>query len=152
MSDWVVGGARRGWPWGLVGMIGLALMAELSFARGARLDFSSNWATDRIFSARGARPSAVVVDYKPRFLRCDPRDFIRPWSKSLDLVEGCELALTAGDAGFFATYLAGRLVPSARARHEIRSSLRYALANHPPTPATICPGSGRTGGRTGVPR
>lgn len=75
----------------------------------------------------GARPAAVLVDFKPRFLRWDPLEFVRPWTESLGLREGHELARTAGDASFFGSFVVGRLLPSARARHEIRSSLMEAL-------------------------
>jgi hypothetical protein len=75
----------------------------------------------------GARPSAVIVDYKPNMLAGGPRDFARNWPELLTLGECLELSWTAHDSTFFASTALGLLFPSVRARHDIRVNVLLAL-------------------------
>jgi hypothetical protein len=77
--------------------------------------------------AAGARPSAVVVDYLPNMLAGGPRDYARHWPELLTLRECLDLSLAAHDASFFASATLGILLPSARARHDIRINILQAL-------------------------
>jgi hypothetical protein len=74
----------------------------------------------------GARPRAVVIDYKPAMLAGRPRDFGRNWPELLNISECLELSWAARDATFFASATLAMLFPSVRARHDIR--LNIALA------------------------
>jgi hypothetical protein len=75
----------------------------------------------------GARPSAVVVDFKPSVLAGGPRYNVRYWQEILAPRECLELARSARGASLLAEVALGRLLPSFRARHEVRSNLLAAL-------------------------
>jgi hypothetical protein len=75
----------------------------------------------------GARPAAVVVDFKPSVLAGGPRHNLRYWQEILTLREGLELARSARSGSLLFELAVGRLLPSFRSRHEIRSNLRAAL-------------------------
>jgi hypothetical protein len=75
----------------------------------------------------GARPSALVVDFKPSILVGGPRFNLRYWQEILTPREGLELARSARSGTLFFETAVGRLLPSFRSRHEIRSNLRAAL-------------------------
>lgn len=75
----------------------------------------------------GARPSAVVVDFSPFLLSGGPRYNLRQWVEFLRPGEAAALAWRARDAGFFAEAMLGRLVPTIRARSEIRTNILAAL-------------------------
>jgi hypothetical protein len=72
----------------------------------------------------GAKPSAVVVDFLPHQLARDPRhgEFRRAWPELLSLRECVDLAWITRDAGFFASTMLAKLLPSYKARPEIRAS------------------------------
>ena len=75
----------------------------------------------------GARPAALVVDFKPNILVGGPRYNVRYWQEILTLRESLDLARTAGNRSLFFELAVGQLLPSFRSRHEIRSNLRAAL-------------------------
>ena len=77
--------------------------------------------------ASGARPSAVVVDFQPNVLGMDPAGQARLWSEFLTTGEAFELAVEARDPDLFAQVVVGNLLPSARARHELRAALSETL-------------------------
>jgi hypothetical protein len=73
----------------------------------------------------GARPSAVLVDGE--MLVEKPLDNARVWPELASLRECAELAWEARDANVLATMVLARLLPSYKARHEIRLSVTSAL-------------------------
>jgi hypothetical protein len=75
----------------------------------------------------GARPRAVVVDFFPLLIADDPWKGLRNYPELISTRDGLDLACTAGDPGLFAALTLGRLLPSVRARFEIRASLLAAL-------------------------
>jgi hypothetical protein len=75
----------------------------------------------------GARPSAVVLDFKPSVLVGGPRFNLRYWQEVLTPREGLDLASSAGSPSLFFETAVGWLLPSFRSRHEICSNLRAAL-------------------------
>jgi hypothetical protein len=77
----------------------------------------------------GARPSAVFMDGE--LLMDDPRVHMRLWSELAGLRDGLDLAWTARDADFFASLVVARLLPTARARYEIRANILGALRADP---------------------
>jgi hypothetical protein len=77
--------------------------------------------------AAGARPSALVVDFEPRRLEADPRYQVRAWSELLGLGKALELGLVTRDGEFLGAVSLASLVPSIRARFEIRETVRSAL-------------------------
>jgi hypothetical protein len=79
----------------------------------------------------GARPAALLVDYKPDLLLGGPQFNLRQWQEMIGVGEGLELAWNARDAGFFAAALLGRILPSYRARFEIRARILAALRGEP---------------------
>jgi hypothetical protein len=82
----------------------------------------------------GARPSAVLVDYHSWLLQVDPRQRTAAFAELCTLRDCLELARTAQDACFFGNLVVARLVPSVRARDEIRANVRAALEGEPPSP------------------
>lgn len=77
----------------------------------------------------GARPSALLVDATPHLLRASPRapHHLRQWPELLGPSEMLDLAWTARDPDFFAAMAAAKLLPSLRARQEIRAAVLDAL-------------------------
>jgi hypothetical protein len=75
----------------------------------------------------GARPAALVVDFKPNVLSGGPRYNIREWQETLTLRESLDLARSAGSRSLFFELAVGHLLPSFRSRHEIRSNIKAAL-------------------------
>jgi hypothetical protein len=75
----------------------------------------------------GARPRAVVVDYKPAMLAGRPRDFSRNWPELLNFRECIELSWVAHDPVFFAKSALAIVFPSIRARYDIRVNILLAL-------------------------
>jgi hypothetical protein len=78
----------------------------------------------------GARPEAVLVDGE--LLEVDPRTHARLWAELATVREGLELALEAHDAGLFGALALARLLPTVKARYEIRDNLRTALRGETP--------------------
>jgi hypothetical protein len=75
----------------------------------------------------GARPAALVVDFKPNVLTGGPRYNSRYWQEILTPREILELARSSRSPALLIELAMGRLLPSLRARHEIRSNLQAAL-------------------------
>lgn len=75
----------------------------------------------------GARPAALLVDFKPSVLIGGPSFNLRYWQGFLTPREGLELARSARSGTLFFEMAVGRLLPSFRTRHEIRGNLRAAL-------------------------
>jgi hypothetical protein len=73
----------------------------------------------------GARPAAVLIDGE--LLGDEPRELTRLWPELLTIGEAADLAWTARDADLFAEVALGRMLPSLRARHEIREAILAAL-------------------------
>ena len=80
----------------------------------------------------GARPAAVVVDYKPSVLIGNLRYNLRYWQEIADAREVLELARVSGKGSLLTSIALGRLLPSYRARLGIRSNLREALRGEAP--------------------
>jgi hypothetical protein len=79
----------------------------------------------------GARPSALLVDFKPSILAASLRNFERTWPEFLTLLECLELSWTASDPTFFAATALAILSPTVRARIEIRTNILLALRGEP---------------------
>jgi hypothetical protein len=83
----------------------------------------------------GARPRAILIDCQDgpadssSFGELDEAllENERQWPELLGLHDGIELALSARDARFFAAWLVARMLPSYRARFEVRSAALAAL-------------------------
>jgi hypothetical protein len=75
----------------------------------------------------GARPKALVVQVMPHVMAVPPSHYKRAYQELVDLRDALDLAWSSRSAGFFASLMLGRLVPSVRARDEVRESLRLAL-------------------------
>ena len=80
----------------------------------------------------GAKPAAVVVDYKPSVLIGNLTYNLRYWQEIASARELWELALESRKGSFLTAVVLGRLLPSYRARLEIRSNLREALRGESP--------------------
>lgn len=77
----------------------------------------------------GARPSAVIVDFNFGILREGPNSSVLPypWGDLLNLRETFDLAWSARDAEIFGRIATGALIPSCRARYEVRAHVLAAL-------------------------
>jgi len=89
----------------------------------------------------GARPRAVVLDFQdlPGAVGHPARGLglrahLRNWPELVGVREGFELARSMRDAGLFAEVELRRLLPSYKARHEVRSSL-WRIVRKGATPA-----------------
>jgi hypothetical protein len=81
----------------------------------------------RLALEAGSRPRAIVLDVKPAVL-IGGLDFNRRyWQEVVSLREAMELFQISHKGGLLVSIVAGRLLPSLRARLEIRSNLRAAL-------------------------
>ena len=90
----------------------------------------------RAFDA-GARPSAIVFDMKPGLLAGGPRYRVREWQEFLSPGELAGF-LFSGHSGEFAAELAiGYILPSFRARHEVRAAVLEALRGDPSRMAAL---------------
>ena len=77
--------------------------------------------------AAGARPEALLLSTKPHVLARPPRTDLRPWAELATLRDCLDLGWTTRDAGFLAALALGRLLPTARARYEVRANVLAAL-------------------------
>ncbi len=71
----------------------------------------------------GARPSAIVVDYKPSILAGGPKFSLRHWQTVATPREAFELALASKSPALLSEITLGRLLPSVRDRVEIREAI-----------------------------
>jgi hypothetical protein len=89
---------------------------------------------------RGARPALVIVDFKPTQLQSDPRLGADVHAGVLHPRECLQFALTLKDPRFFGWLLTLDILPSARARNQIRSVVSLALAGQEnPAPRMMLP-------------
>jgi hypothetical protein len=79
----------------------------------------------------GARPEAVVLDVKPGVLAGSPRYNLRYWQEIASPREALELARASGGGSLLVEIVLGRLLPTFRARHEVRGHLLAALRGEP---------------------
>ncbi len=75
----------------------------------------------------GARPSALIVDFKPSVLVGGPKYSLRACQEVLTARESLDLAVGARSPRLFVELIAGRALASARSRLEIREAIRFAL-------------------------
>ncbi len=77
----------------------------------------------------GARPRAVVLDAMSHQLTADPNDptLARGWAELASPRDLADLAWSLGDLNFFSRGLLGQLLPSVRARHELRANFLARL-------------------------
>ena len=88
----------------------------------------------------GAKPSVILVDFKPNLLAVDPRTDLRAYASALGLAESLDFAWAARDGDFFATISMARLLPTVRARREVRAALMRALRGEGDSPReTLAP-------------
>jgi hypothetical protein len=85
----------------------------------------------RAFAA-GSRPDALVIDFKPSMLAGGPRYGLRNWPEVLTPGETCDLIREARGGAFAAELLLAELLPTFRARHDLRDALRAALRGETP--------------------
>ena len=75
----------------------------------------------------GARPRAVVVDFMPGMLAGPPNLGARNWPELLTTAEALDLSLSWRNPHFFVETTLSTLLPTSRARWEVRHSLLAAL-------------------------
>jgi hypothetical protein len=97
-----------------------------NLANGRALPLTTYFWLRRALDA-GARPSAVVVDFKPLFLTCPAEFDLRYWQETLTFREIIELAKLHRDRSLVTQLVLGRLLPTVRARMELRSNLMAAF-------------------------
>ena len=77
----------------------------------------------------GRKPAAILVDGE--LLEEDPMELTRLWPELMTLGECGELAVTARSPSFFGLMAVSKLVPSCKARWEVRANVSAALAGLP---------------------
>lgn len=80
----------------------------------------------------GARPRAIVLELKPSLLAGGPRYRMRGWQEFLNFSETVSLIRSARNTSFAIEVVLGQILPSLRARYEIRETLRAGLQGKPP--------------------
>jgi hypothetical protein len=80
----------------------------------------------------GARPTAIVVDFKANVISTSPMYNKRQLAEMLTLSECVELGLTQGNLSECASLILHKLLPSFKARQEIRPLVVAALAGQVP--------------------
>ena len=75
----------------------------------------------------GTRPKAIIINAKPAILMGGPEFNARYWQEVLTLRECLELSRMSSGGPFVLSTLVGRLLPSLRARLEVRSNVLAAL-------------------------
>jgi hypothetical protein len=75
----------------------------------------------------GARPRALVIDFKPTVLLGGPDYHLRYWQEIVTPRECAELARAGRYGSFVAPLVVGRLLPTFRSRLEVRSNVMAAL-------------------------
>ncbi|WP_406696706.1 hypothetical protein V5E97_37545 [Singulisphaera sp. Ch08] len=87
---------------------------------------SSYFLLRRLLEA-GGRPDALVVDFFPRHLQQSPLNGLDPWTALSTWGEIVDLARAGRDAEFLGRVALAKLLPTVRARPEIRANLLAAL-------------------------
>ena len=82
----------------------------------------------------GAKPRAIVADFFALMLADQPALSVRTYPDLASARDCLDLAWTARDAGFFATTMLGKVLPSYKCRFEIRASLKAAFKGHRASP------------------
>src|SRR5690606_13394825 len=82
----------------------------------------------------GAKPEAILVDAAPDILAGGPTESLRNWPELLSTREWLELAWSYGDLDFLARSAVDRLLPSLRARYEVRDLILASLAGATASP------------------
>jgi hypothetical protein len=85
----------------------------------------------------GARPSAVVFDLKPGMMIGGPQFSVRYWPRVLNPGETLGLIAANRNVGFATELLIGAILPTFRARHEVRGNILEAIRGEPPSLATL---------------
>jgi hypothetical protein len=81
---------------------------------------------DRAIRA-GARPKAIIVDAQPFILaEVRPARMIGEWASMAGVADALAVATEEGDVEFFGAFVVARLLPSLRARKDIRDALAAA--------------------------
>ncbi|MEO6810450.1 MAG: hypothetical protein ABI353_15150 [Isosphaeraceae bacterium] len=80
----------------------------------------------------GARPSSIVVDFKPNMLAGRPEFQLQGWQELASLRDALDLAWSARSVSLGVKVLLGRVLPSVRSRDEVRAALVAALHGGPP--------------------
>jgi hypothetical protein len=75
----------------------------------------------------GARPSALIIGHSPWYLSRPATFNVRVWSELIGLRDCLDMGRDTGDAGFLTSIILGRIVPSLRARDEIRANVAKAF-------------------------
>lgn len=76
----------------------------------------------------GADPDVILVDFKWTALASDSREDRPGWPELLNARESLDLAWTARDADLLVEITTARLLPTFRARFELRDNVKAALA------------------------
>ncbi len=77
----------------------------------------------------GAKPAAVLVNFEQGAMLADHLHHVHPrhWSELLDARDCLDVARTYGEANLFASLLTSHILPSYRARFELRSNIVASL-------------------------
>ncbi len=75
----------------------------------------------------GAKPSALVIDFKPSILAGGPKFSMRHWQTILSPRETFELAIDSRSPAMLCEIMLGQLLPTYRDRFEIRQAIVAAL-------------------------
>jgi hypothetical protein len=98
-------------------------------------DMATNYFVFRRAVEAGARPKAVLLDCYMSQKTATHRDVrfrgIRSWAEILDLRDALDLAWTSRDPDFLTTVLVSQLLPSCKARYEVRNRIMAALRAQP---------------------
>lgn len=114
-----------------------AILEAKSSGRAYNLAIQASTAATSYFQLRkaieaGARPSAVVVDFKPNMLAGRPEFQLQGWQEFASPRDVLDLAWSAGSVSLGVKILLGRMLHSLRSRVEMRSTLVAALHGDPP--------------------
>lgn len=81
--------------------------------------------------ARGDKPRALIVTFNPAHLDWRTADHAPLLAEYAHCDEALDLARAVGDANFFASYLANRILPTLRCRFELREGIGRQLEGFP---------------------
>jgi hypothetical protein len=76
---------------------------------------------------RGAKPSAVVVDFWAPLMTSGPRHLLQQWPYLIGYRDAVDLAWHGRDADLLASITLGRILPSIRCRFTLRENVAAAL-------------------------
>lgn len=88
---------------------------------------------------RGAKPSAVIVDFYQLLLSCGPEANSHLWAEYLSVAECLDLARTARDPQLFGWVMTGRVLPSVRFRQGLRELVKDRVKGVGPCPTDRLP-------------